>query len=137
MKSCSCEVCVSACSRKPGWFLPGEAEKLAENLGVSLQQLFNEKLAVDYWAAYPEDDTLVLVPTMQGQLPGRIVSWSFYGKPCTFLKDGLCSIHEKGKPYECRKLHGDEAQELSHEEVAKAWEPYQSQLRTLLEGVKS
>lgn len=46
--SCKCESCQAACRQKPGWFLPGEAERVAEYLGISLEDLFRTKLAVDW-----------------------------------------------------------------------------------------
>ena len=30
--NCECETCRNACSFKPGWFKPGQAEKVAEHL---------------------------------------------------------------------------------------------------------
>ena len=48
-ESCTCSSCQRACTFKPGWFLPGEAEQTATYLGIPSQQLFAEKLAVDWW----------------------------------------------------------------------------------------
>ena len=51
-KDCQCQDCQDACVYKPGWFKPGEIEKVAKYLDVPLEELFKEKLMVDWWEAY-------------------------------------------------------------------------------------
>lgn len=41
--SCQCVRCVNACRYRPGWFLPGEAEKAAELKGVPLADFFKQQ----------------------------------------------------------------------------------------------
>jgi len=43
-ESCDCRTCQDACTRKPGWFLPGEAEIAAESLGMTLPEFFAKYL---------------------------------------------------------------------------------------------
>jgi hypothetical protein len=46
--SCTCPTCKNACKERVGFFLPGEAEKVAEFKGLELQQLFDDFLTVDH-----------------------------------------------------------------------------------------
>lgn len=130
---CKCDGCVRACKMKPGWFMPGEAEILAENMGMTLQELFNQHLGVDWWNADEEiqEDVFVLAPAnihmdTGGEYP------KFPEGQCKFLVDGLCTIHEKGKPFECVALN--HVEEYNHADTAKAWNKpeHQAQIEMLL-----
>ena len=131
-EGCKCNTCKSACKHKPGWFMPEEAEKVAEYLGISLQELFKTKLSVDWWQS--ECNIFLLSPAIP-DYEGR----EFPGNPrgqCAFYKNKLCSIHLV-KPFECRKyMHDVEHDESieNHEAVSKAWdnEKCQQQIRDLL-----
>lgn len=128
---CSCSNCQNACKRKPGWFKPGEVEKVATFLGISLQELFSDYLAIDYWAG---ESIFILAPatkTLTGGLPGQM--YTYFGKgECVFFKDGKCSIHEV-KPFECKELLHDsmEISQQRHEDVAMFWKSDQSQIKEL------
>ena len=127
-ESCSCEKCKSACRNKPGWFLPGEAEKVAAYLNISLLQLFQDKLAVDWWVG--DDEIFLLSPSLANENAGT----EFPGDPrgvCVFFVDGLCTIHPV-KPFECREMIHDEGNNGRHEEVANAWKSHQDQIIELL-----
>lgn len=51
MNDCRCNVCKQACEFKPGWFLPGEAEKAADYFDLDFWEFFNAFLGVDFqWA---------------------------------------------------------------------------------------
>jgi Fe-S-cluster containining protein len=127
-ESCTCHVCRAACSEQPGWFLPGEAEKVADYLKLSLQELFDSRLGVDWRDLY--EPIFVLAPALVDEEPGEEYPGNPKGR-CVFFKDGRCEIHEV-KPYECREyLHYDEVRER-HEETARAWLEHQSQIRELL-----
>lgn len=135
-KECVCSECKSACQSKPGWFMPGEAEKVAEHLGVSFEELFKTKLSVDWWEAGTEIDehVFLLSPTVIGGNPGEEFDSNPNGQ-CVFYVEGACSIHEV-KPFECRELMHD-SWEITHERhlgVAKAWntDEDQTQVETLL-----
>jgi len=54
VESCTCQDCIIACYHKPGWFAPNEIEKVADFMGISLQQLFDEYLGVD-WYVLPSE----------------------------------------------------------------------------------
>lgn len=130
--SCSCHGCQRACETKPGWFLPGEAEKAAALLNIPLQQFFNEYLGVDWW-----EDSLnpifVLAPATTDMDTGEEYDSNPRGI-CIFYKDGLCTIHD-AKPFECREfLHGDSRDTTykRHQSVAAAWEENQKQISDLL-----
>jgi len=107
-KECKCDLCKSACKNKPGWFKPGEPEKVAEYLNIPLKELFDTKLMVDWWES--DEDVFIIAPAVKG---GNI-GGEYPGNPqgeCIFFKDGLCSIHEV-KPFECGAyLHGEEKNE--------------------------
>ena len=128
-ESCTCSSCQRACTFKPGWFLPGEAEQTATYLGIPLQQLFAEKLAVDWW----EEDSpvFVLSPAILEHEAGT----EFPSDPrgtCVFFRDGRCAIHPV-KPFECHEsLHGVEPGNR-HERVRTAWESHQWQIQALLQ----
>lgn len=127
---CSCADCQSACRNKPGWFLPGEVEALAANMGVSLIDLFQDRLAVDWWAEDDElEETFVLSPAIKGHSTGT----EFPGNPngiCTFFKDGRCEIHAMGKPHECASLTHDG--HAAHIDTARAWAGHQESITSLL-----
>jgi hypothetical protein len=127
-ESCSCADCRAGCTRKPGWFKPGEAEKTAEMMGLPMQDFFDRYLAVDWW----EDDpnVYVLSPAIVGEEAGTMFPGAPWGT-CVFYKDGLCEIHE-AKPFEwADMLHGRFATE-SHEEVARTGEGHEEQITELL-----
>lgn len=122
-ESCSCSDCQGACQNKPGWFLPGEAEKSADLLGVTLPELFRTRLGVDYWCSTGENqDIYLLSPAVRSMDPGTV----FGGDPrgvCTFFKDGRCEIHA-ARPHECREyLHGDGYDVIQARQgaTARAW----------------
>jgi Fe-S-cluster containining protein len=139
--SCSCSECVDACHKRPGMFAPGEASKAAEYLGVPLEQLFREKLVVEYWVGgFHEkeddwDDVLGLTPAKTNQAPGIKASWSsaFELGTCAFLENGRCSIHAV-KPEECLRTFHDETPTDLRESIFRKWNDpkYQGSLRRLL-----
>lgn len=136
--SCICDQCVAACRNKPGWFKPGEVEKVAEFLGMSLQQLFNEKLQVDYWVGKGKGDIYNLTPGIIEEMERKVVPWFPHGT-CVFLKDDRCEIHSV-KPFECRETlcsccdTKTEIKVSPHQEAGLAWnnEEDQEQVNTLL-----
>jgi hypothetical protein len=127
-ESGTCDVCRAGCDRKPGWFLPGEAEKAAAYLGVTLPELFRDYLAVDWWEA--EEPVFLLSPAVRGRQPGR----EFPGDPtgsCVFFEGGRCLIHP-AKPHECAVTWCAGGPPDLHYTTAMAWEAHQGQVRELL-----
>jgi Fe-S-cluster containining protein len=127
---CKCTSCKDACSQKPGWFLPEEAELLAGHLGVSFEEVFKTKLAVDWWEGDSsfEDNVFVLSPNVVGGDPGEEFDADPRGT-CVFFVNGECSIHEV-KPFECRSLmHTDSSEEVAarHLSTAHAWDNPEAQ----------
>lgn len=128
---CKCEECKGACSYNPGWFMPGEAEKAAEYLGISLQEFFNQYLGINWWVA--DNDIFVLAPAIIDMTPGK----EYPGDPrgeCIFFKKDLCAIHVV-KPFECAECIHTESEGVSnqrHHEVAEAWKDHQKQIEELL-----
>lgn len=129
IESCTCAECVACCTRTPGWFAPGEAEKAAELIGMPFDEFREKYLVQDYWVGDP--DIPVLAPGKVGveeQALGaqRPVSWgyAFARGRCVFLnEDDRCRIHE-AKPMECRGAlacgSGDRSCDRS--EIVKMWE---------------
>lgn len=112
---------MAACHRKPGWLAPGDAERIAAHLDVPIEQLFRERLAIDWWVGgvVGEADVLVLSPVAVGRAPGGSFGNNAYGV-CTFLVADRCSIHP-AKPRECRLAGHDQPADL-HERIAELWE---------------
>ena len=75
-ESCTCGYCRDGCTRKPGWFLPGEAEKAAGFMGMTLPDFFRAYLAVDWWVDDP--DIFVLSPSIRAIASSSAVASSSY-----------------------------------------------------------
>lgn len=133
-ESCSCLSCQSACTFKPGWFLPGEAERAAELMGMNVAEFFRTYLGVDWWSDDDEaPEAFVLAPAITDMDPGEEYPRDPKGT-CVFFRDGGCQIHA-AKPYECRhSYHTDTKEEIHarHIEVALAWGEHQGQIKDLL-----
>ena len=132
---CRCYRCVSACYRFPGWFEPGQAERVAEHLGTTVEDLFRSRLIVDYWCDGCRDDIYVLAPSNQRNEPGEVVPFLKPDGRCTFLTDdNRCEIHEV-KPTECAIDH----HEMSDEDYyrwraanAESWRAHRESIIQLL-----
>ena len=131
---CKCKLCVNACENKPGWFLPGEAEKAATLLGIDMPTFFKRKLMVDWWENWPvgrngnSREVFLLSPALVGESAGVEAPGNPSGK-CVFLKRGKCEIHA-AKPHECRMYHHDEPRAESDsrkKRITKAWAQRQRQ----------
>lgn len=128
-ESGTCHQCQSACAHKPGWFLPGEAEKAAELVGMTFQEFFDAHLAVDWYV--DDTDTFLLSPAIAGEEAGTEFPGNPHGR-CVFYQEGRCTIHA-AKPFECREyVHTETDSGTRHEDVAKAWEDHQDQIEELL-----
>lgn len=130
---CSCERCQAACRHKPGWFMPGEAEKAAALVGLPLKEFFEQHLGVD-WLDDPPEAKYLLSPATKSMDPGGMFPANPRGT-CVFYIDGRCSIYA-ARPYECRDyVHSQSRDEAlaTHRRVAEAWKDHQDQLRDLLD----
>ena len=89
-----CPRCVSMCAERPGWPTVREAEAL-------LDAGYGGRLMLDWWVMLSTpDDVYVLSPAFIGR-EGRYATERPEGR-CTFLtREGLCELHEVGKPLEC------------------------------------
>ncbi len=97
IRECSCRECQKACEQKPGWFAPGQVELTAKELNITVQELFDQYLTVDYWEA--NNPIFVLSPATTTNTPGQETPYDPLGT-CIFYKEGKCSIHST-KPAEC------------------------------------
>lgn len=124
MFECKCHSCKGACSQKPGWFMPDQIEPLAKKMGLSVQELFDKHLGVDYWNGGDDDlpdDIFLLAPAIETMDTGSVYPSNPLGQ-CVFYKDSLCSIHTQGKPFECAELdHNEKELDPRHKSVALAW----------------
>ena len=128
---CRCEICKQLCKKRAGWFLPGEAEKAAELLGMEFKEFFRKYLGVDYWMDTVAGNTYVLAPATSGMNPGSMYGFLPFGA-CVFLtQDELCMIHD-AKPYECAVADHNGIQGGAHEAVAMAWRDHQEEVNKLL-----
>jgi Fe-S-cluster containining protein len=107
---CDSEKCQRACRNYPGEFRPGEAERVAEFLGMSLQDLFNQYLGVNWWEGYGGENVFMLAPVSHAMTAGQEWPSTPRRGACVFLKSGRCSIHPV-KPYAC--AHGNPCQNKS------------------------
>lgn len=127
--ACQCNTCKSACERRPGWFMPGEAEKAAELLGMTKKEFFDKYLGIDWWEG--SDPIFLLAPATHRSRPGQEYPSNPRGA-CVLFKDGLCSIHA-AKPHECRIWScKTPVEEGEHEQVAMAWRDHQAEIVELL-----
>ena len=129
-ESCTCRECRTACKYKPGWFIPGEAEKVAPYLNIELKELFDTKLMIDWWCDYPKD-IFLLSPAIINEDAGQEFTADPKGQ-WVFYKKGLCEIHPV-KPFECKEsLHNIESFD-THKNVANKWKNNQQQIKNLLD----
>lgn len=133
---CACERCQQACTNTPGWFRPGEAEKAAKLMKLSLPVFFRRYLGVNWWCGDP--DVFVLAPALVGEKAGR----EYPGNPkgtCVFFKAGRCDIHA-AKPYDCAygNPHDERTPEratldvVAREKTVALWSKEQKQIARLL-----
>ena len=126
---CSCETCVSACRKKPGWFLPEEITPAANSLGMTDKDFFEKYLGVDYYWKDGEHN-YVLSPAVKSMNPGEMFPFSAGGE-CVFFENGKCNIHEN-KPYECKIYdHRHLAPDDIHEKVSEQWVPHKDEIKSL------
>lgn len=133
---CTCEKCKGACENKPGWFMPGEAEKVSQYLNLSLKDLFDNYLGVDWWKSDNDidNDIFILAPIVVGAQAGSEYPSNPRGR-CIFFNNGLCDIHSV-KPFECAALICDEPRlqlENRHKDIANSWRNNQKQIIELLD----
>lgn len=134
--SCECERCQKACSIAPGWFLPGEAERVALFLGVSLEELFRTKLNIDWWLNEDGTGTFALSPGIKNTEAGTILTYKDRYGECVFFENGSCTIHPV-RPHECAEVwHQTTESEGTklHTYVASSWhsDEHRRQLTRLL-----
>lgn len=139
MESCTCDECKSACNHIPGWFKPSEIFKVAEYLGLTVQELFDKYLGINYYLATDrnqlEKDVFVLTPATTKMEGGDMFPWVGKGT-CVFLDENeLCSIHPV-KPFECAQTLGCAAPSPGSKadprmDLLPLWEQYQAWIEEL------
>lgn len=136
MPECACEICQGACAQKPGWFLPEQIAPLAEHLGLTEQQLFDDYLIVNKIVSNGRDipeDVHVLSPGIVGMRTGEDFAWAT--GTCIWFSQGKCQIHEL-KPFECAQYIHDEKPEdgdfLHCHTIPDAWKDHQEKIEKLV-----
>jgi Fe-S-cluster containining protein len=143
MPECSCDICKSACSHKPGWFLPEQIKPLADHLNLTEQELFDKYLLVDYITVIDHDlpkdledldEIFVLSPGIKSHRTGSNFPVDPRGE-CIWFKDGKCSIHSV-KPFECSEYDHDtskkENQKRHEYDIPYKWLDHQDYITSLL-----
>jgi len=111
MPGCSCEKCVSACKNDPGRLIPEDIPKIAEFLGLSVEELIISSLVKIPFSK--KENLYALAPAKKKgkrllATLGTVVP-DYYTKErgtCIFLdENGMCTIHEV-KPFECGAYMG-------------------------------
>lgn len=133
--ACDCAWCVSACKRRPGWFLPGEMEKAADALGMSALDFFRKHCAIDFHTEDGEPKVFVIAPRLHGEEGGAFYPFTPTGRCALLTEDERCSIHEH-KPFECRACHHDKNISFPdiHQHIVPEWDTpeHQKQVHDLL-----
>jgi len=130
---CSCEGCVSACHKKPGWFIPEEIKPAADSMGLSEKEFFDKYLAVDYYFSSTEK-LFVLAPVTKRSKPGVEYPLDPRGSCIFITDDNKCSIHAF-KPYECKHydhLKNHDTLKECHHAIAETWSPHKDKIVELL-----
>lgn len=147
-RECSCEKCIGACWRNPGWFgYIGEIEGVAKIMKVSTKDFAKEYLIQEWWAG--DEDIYIPAPrrnfdkrkdrTYRGLAEGVqqngkgfvVASWGhnlMQGWACIFLDDNnRCLIHQS-KPEECRETFSCEkffSNFKGREKLVSYWKKHQ------------
>lgn len=82
-----------------------EARVIAKELGMAVKEPPAERL-VSVAGALHDEDIL-----NESKAQGKNISDHFFGQPCTFLKDGACSIYDF-RPLACRQLFNADVDDL-------------------------
>lgn len=105
LESCTCEKCVAACTRVPGWMTPDEAQ-------AALDEGHAGRLMRDWFEPDRElgnkKRIYVLCPASLGREGSdapdslHMLFLGYFGR-CTFLRENRCELHDTGfKPVMCR-----------------------------------
>jgi len=131
--ACMCVNCQSACIQKPGWFRPEQIAPLAERMGLTVKELFDKHLAVDWWVGDSLTggrDVFILSPAVISGQVGDMFPSDPTGT-CVWFKEGKCEVHTLGKPNECAFAHHDrdieERMRANRNEIVKAWNTKENQ----------
>lgn len=123
MSGCTCNDCKSACMYRPGFFRREQIEPLAATLNLTLKELVQKHLQVDFFSVGELEDVMMLVPRLKGERGGTQIDMDPRGV-CHWFVEGLCQIHDKEKPANCVELVHDETGkyvEVDREAIAKTW----------------
>lgn len=119
---CACNTCKGACTTKPGWLKFGDEIIIAKELNLSVKELFQKHLLVDWWQDNEGQDYYGLTPCVTRISPGGMFTFNPRGQ-CVFFKDELCDIHSVS-PFECgAHIHTDSDDQVmnNHRQAAQTW----------------
>ena len=131
-RACSCKDCARACKIKPGWFLPGEAEKAAKLMGMPLKKFAQKYLTIDYFTL----EVNALQPAIKVSYSEKdYIPMGLNSGRCVFLtEDDKCKIHA-AKPYECSASLICGRTGPKHTDVGEQWDndKHQEQIAELFD----
>lgn len=112
---CGCDDCKAACLNSPGWFLPGEIERLADYLNLTLEALFRKYLAVGITELPDGSKRHGVMPHKfrDHKRPGHVWTLAELAEPgrCVFYDHGKCEIYPV-RPFECSRMIHSHRKEL-------------------------
>src|SRR5579863_7456826 len=120
---CDCEKCRAMC-RKPCWGTPEDISRL-------IQAGYGDRLMLEYWTGECDKKDIEFPAPALKEFEGGTAPFIPKSEGgCTFWKDGLCELHEKGlKPTEARVVdHGELNKDIDvHGLVAQEWNNEEAQ----------
>lgn len=122
-QKCDCDTCKGACSYKPGWLKFGDEKRIAKKMGITVKELFEKHLLVDWWQDEKDKDYFGLSPAVTRLSAGQMFDYNPKGK-CVFFENGLCNIHSVA-PFECKSyIHTQKSEQsmITHKECAMSWD---------------
>jgi Fe-S-cluster containining protein len=118
------------CRSFPGWFAPGEVEKAAEFLGMTVDAFVRQYIIIDGITVEGYGWVDVFAPVRLNKhgepalppLSRADFFYRYFKGPCIFFKDNRCRIYPY-RPVECRHYFCGQSpeQNLSHLKIAWMW----------------
>ena len=153
-RECSCEKCIEACQRNPGWFgTIREIKGAAKIMGMSVQDFAKEYLIREWWGG--EEDISIPAPRRNFDKEDIKSSEPWYDEiqqngvgflraswghnlmrhwACIFLDDNnRCMIHQS-KPKECRETFCCRNDNFKgREKLVSYWKKHQDYIKSLMD----
>ena len=121
---CTCHEC-NGCSNQPGWWSPVDFMEACVASKMKPLSFFKRSCVLEFWVTDPKD-IFIIAPCKRYQAPGSKAAWNhaFRMGVCIFYENGRCSIHHRGKPYECRVTDHRKPYQNPRGEIAALWKKF-------------